>query len=374
MTCAPPQELTRPDAHPSPIEAVEVDLGNIAPLLHIAVCLVVVLAIPIGGLHLVPYVAPRLLPQRLAGLGYAQDIQARVDGAAAQYRLGLVPGDENLCAVIGFSGGQEGIDIEQLAREDESPVRYLGLCGACDGTVGGLTQLVSPLYESDLRPDLVIVAMSPFHLVVRPFQPSLARADIKFGVDLRLLQCRRQILHDFHVDVDPRYQAQDPWRGMTKNYFESIPDSLLGLRVEDYDQRGYFDAARYENSQEQRDSLCRLVQASRNRGSEVWILLMPLHPVLNDRIPASATTALSATLQQVFGDDAPRIVDCQQAIDAAEFFDASHLNEVGRATLTSLLARDVREHYHQNATPAPGIDQWAHHGDTVNAEEERPED
>ncbi len=354
MALASSQELTRPDARPSPVETVEVDLGNIVPLLQVALCLTVVLAIPVVGLHLVPYVAPRLLPQRLAGLGYAQEIQARVDGAAAQYRQGLVPHDEKLCAVIGFSGGQEGIDIEQLAREDESPVRYLGLCGACDGTLGGLTQLVSPLYESDLRPDLVIVAMNPFHLVVREFQPSLARADIKHGVDLRLLQCRRQILRSCRVEVDPRYGAEDPWRGMTKNYFEPIPKEFLAERVEEYGQRGYFDAAGYENAHEQRDFLRRLVQASRDRGAEVLIVLMPLHPVLYDRIPAAATQSVFTTLQQAFGDDAPPILDYQPMLGAGEFYDVSHLTGAGRAAFTSRLARDVHGCFHrETADGAP---------------------
>jgi hypothetical protein len=351
MALSPSQELTRTDALPSPVETVEVDLGNVVPLFQVAMCLALVLAIPVVGLHLVPYVAPRLLPQRLAGLGYAQEIQARVDGAAAQYHQGLVPAHENLCAVIGFSGGQEGIDIEQLAREDESPVRYLGLCGACDGTMSGLTHLVSPLYESDLRPDLVIVAMNPFHLVVRDFQPSLARADIKHGVDLRLLQCRRQILRSCRVDIDPRYGAQDPWRGMTKNYFEPIPEEFLAVRVEEYGKRGYFDVAEYEDSHEQRDSLRRLVAASRDRGAEVLIVLMPIHPVLYDRIPAAATQSVFTTLQQAFGDDAPRVLDYQQSLGAGEFYDVSHLTGAGRAALTSLLARDVHEHFLRHVAP-----------------------
>jgi hypothetical protein len=354
MALASPQELTRTDAHPSPVETVEVDLGNVSPLLQVAMCLVMVLAIPVGGLQLVRHVAPRLLPQRLAGLGYAQEIQARVDGAAAQYRQGLVPPDEKLCAVLGFSGGQEGIDIEQLAREDESPVRYLGLCGACDGTMRGLTELVRPLYESDLRPDLVIVAMDPFHLVVREFQPSLARADIKHGVDLRLLQCRRQILRACGVDVDPRYQAQNPWRGMTKNCFEPVPDEVLDFRTEEYGKRGYFDVTAYENSHEQREYLRRLVEESRARGADVLIVLMPIHPVLCDRIPASATLSVYATLQQAFGDDAPPVLDYQQALGAEEFHDVSHLTGAGRATFTSLLARDIRQHCRRDAAHPGG--------------------
>ncbi len=319
-------------------------MSNAMPLVRVGICLAVALAIPVCGLHMVKHFSPRLLPQRLAGLGYAQENQARVDGAAAQYREGLVPPDEYLCTVIGFSGGQEGIDIEQLAKEDGSPVRYLGLCGACDGTMRGLTSLVSPLYESELRPDLVILAMNPYHLVVRPFQPSLQRADIKYGVDVRLVKLRRQILRLFQVDVDPRYQGQDPWRGMTKNYFEPVPSWLLERRAEIYGERGYFDANRYENSHEQNLYLRRLVAASRSRGAEFLIVLMPHHPILYDRIPASATQALRATINEAFGDDAPPILDYQQAMEEQEFYDVSHLNGAGRATFTSLLARDIQPH------------------------------
>ena len=73
-------------------------------------------------------------------------------------------------------------------------------------------------------------------------------------------------------------------------------------------------------------------------------MLMPHHPILYDRIPASATQALRATINEAFGDDAPPILDYQQAMDEPDFYDVSHLNGAGRATFTSLLARDIQPH------------------------------
>jgi hypothetical protein len=83
---------------------------------------------------------------------------------------------------------------------------------------------------------------------------------------------------------------------------------------------------------------------------------MPIHPVLFDHIPAAATQSVFTTLQQAYGDDAPPILDYQQSLRAAEFYDVSHLTGPGRAAFTSLLARDIHRHCGRGAASPAGAE------------------
>jgi len=319
--------------------AVEVDFRRARPLVVIGGYLVTALAIAWILTLQLPKVFPSWLPQRLAGLGYVQDIQGRVDSAVLQTHNGVPSKGGPLCAFIGFSGGQEGIDIQQLAADDQCDVRYLGLCGASDATITGLQGLSAPLFDSELDVDVVVMAVSPFHLVVRPFQPSLDRSAIKYNADLRLLKSRRRLLAAMGIDSDPRYRNVDPWRPMQKQYFGVVSDRVMQLRIDDYRQRGYFDLSRYDAGGEQGEALRVLVRRTRDCGAEPVILLMPTHPALMQLLPAGAT----ALMRDCVGGLGVTILDMQAAIPLAGFHDGSHLNTEGRQKFTALLADALPE-------------------------------
>ena len=310
------------------------DPERIAPLVRVPARIIVVTAIMWSTLLLASLLKPQFFPQQLAGLGFAQEIQQRVDGAVAT--VAAEP-NTSICVIVGFSGGQEGIDIEQLAAEDGAPTRYLGLCGACDGTMVGLSELARPFFASDLVADHVVFAVSPFHLVVRPFTPSVRRTDIKHSIDLRLLAGRRRVLEGTNHSTDPRYRQGDPWRPMTKNYFHALPHVQLTRRIEEYGRRGYFDLPRYDVKGRQTKALSAMIFAAGRRGAKVTLVLMPTHPELLSRLPAGATERLLDRLESRLDGAQYRVLDYQDALPSQFFHDVSHLNLDGRRQFTSIL-------------------------------------
>lgn len=319
--------------------AIELDVSRARPLGVMGVYLVMTLAIAWGLTLQLPRVIPRCLPQRLAGLGYVQDIQGRVDSAVMQMQNEVAAEGGPLCAFIGFSGGQEGIDVQQLAADDRSDIRYLGLCGASDATITGLQELSAPLFNSELDVDIVVMAISPFHLVVRPFQPSIDRSAIKYNADLQLLKSRRQLLAGLGIKSDPRYRDIDPWRPMQKQYFGVVSDRVMQLRIDDYRHRGYFDLSQYDAGGEQGEALRLLVRSTRDRGAEPVILLMPTHPTLMQLLPEAATTRVRDIVDGLN----VTILDMQAAIPLTGFHDGSHLNTDGRREFSALLADELPE-------------------------------
>ncbi len=317
--------------------AIELELARVRPLLIVGAYVGLALLIAWLIVQQLPNVIPQAFPQRLAGLGYVEDVQGRVDSALRDAAAGnLIPGQPTL-AFIGFSGGQEGIDLKQLAEDDQAPIRYLGLCGASDATIRGLEDLASPLFESNLDVDCIVMAISPFHLVVRPFRPSLDRSAIRYSADRKLLAGRRQLLHLLGHEYDPRYQDVDAWRPMQKQYLGVVPDSVMQLRMSDYESRGYFRIENYDRDGRQGTSLLNMIRKARSRGSRVAIMLMPTHPVLIERLPPEAADVFRGLVAEL---NVP-ILDYQNAIGAHGFHDHSHLNTQGRREFTEILACEL---------------------------------
>ncbi len=328
-----------------------VNLSRAIPIVRVGFCAVFVLDAFLIALSMAPRVAPKWFPERLAGLGYADAIQRRVDGAAAQYRDGIVGADERLCVVMGLSGAQEGIDLKQLADEDDVDCRYLGLSGASDGTMAGLSELVAPLFVSGLSPELAIMAISPFQLVERPYKPSIARSDVQNVVDAKVVKVRRSILRVFGVEIDPRYTDEDPWGEAFKMYEGQVSPEVLSQKVDEYGRRGYYDPRKYEESDAQAAVLIRLVQQLSRRNAQVVIILLPVHPALNSKLPANASDAVVAPLRRAFKDKAPPVLDFQNAVEEKLFWDVSHLNTEGRQQFTSMLAHEVRTYLRESPRP-----------------------
>ena len=331
--------------------SASVDLSRAIPILRVGLCAFLVFDACVIALSMAPRVAPEWFPERLAGLGYADAIQRRVDGASAQYRDGIVGTDERLCVVMGLSGAQEGIDLKQLTAEDNVACKYLGLCGASDGTMVGLSALVAPLFDGELSPDLAIIGISPFQLVERPYKPSIARSDVRNGIDVKLVKLRRSILRFFGVEIDPRYTNEDVWGEMPKMYEGHVSPDVLSKRVDEYGRRGYYDPRKYEKSALQAAELVRLVQQLHSRGAQVVVVLLPLHPALNSKLPANAFDAVVGPLRTTFKDQVPPILDLQNAMGKELFWDASHLNKEGRQQFTTILAQEIRNYLSEKPGP-----------------------
>jgi hypothetical protein len=319
--------------------------SRLVPIVRVTLCIVLVLEAALIALGLIWEYAPHHLPTRRAGPGYLEEIHSRIDTAQLQIRDGTVSADEPLCIVTGLSGAQEGIAVGQLTEEDGIDARYLGLCGANDNaTMLAMTALVEPLFASELRPALTIVAISPLHVVDPPPAPSLGRHDVRRAFVVALMQARRELLHLLGVTVDPRHRDADPWRDMKKDSVGQLSKAEFAARLAFYEQRGYFDASRYQHDGTQTVALRRLVERLRALGTDVVIVLLPVHSSLVEKLPPPATESFEELLHSQESESVP-VLDFQQAISDDGFWDPLHLNLAGREEFTRELAKKIGEQF-----------------------------
>jgi len=87
-------------------------------------------------------------------------------------------------------------------------------------------------------------------------------------------------------------------------------------------------------------SLALLVSELENQGTQVVLVNMPLHPLLNDAIPPERRAALCAAIK-LLASPRVRVLDCQDAIATECFTDLVHLNAAGRAAFTGMMAGEM---------------------------------
>jgi hypothetical protein len=332
--------------------------------------LVVAVALDLGFRGLTA-AQPDWLPRRLAGLGFAEDIHLRCLSAARQYSRGKVGEDEHLCVILGLSSSSEGIQVSTLTESDGVACRYLAL-GRGGRNIVDVWEYAQPVFTYGLRADLVVMAISPFHmtdmrfdredplgsipnidkpgLLQRQRHPSLVdklwihsrRGDLNDAIDRPLMNAHCALLYNF--DQDFKACRVNPWAEMPNlNYPEHSTETFIKWTVQRYGLRGYYNREVYEQSHYQRAALVRVVQQFRERQAKVVIVLMPEHPLLRQRIPQAGVDAITDTLQQAFGDDQPPVIDRRAAIDPDGFMDISHMNSRGRDLFSYMLAEIVHE-------------------------------
>ena len=341
-------------------------------LVQIAAALGAILVLVNLGMTLVSAAAPGWLPKKLAGLGFSEGLMRKARSAALDYRAGGIAAEDSLCVVLGLSGASEGIDLGVVAQADRRACRYLGFARAGRNLIDVL-DYAAPLHDNGLRPDLVVLAVSPFHMVDGRFnrndplgsipnidkpgilvparQRSLAdrvwihdrRRDVSHAIDGALLDARFSLVRAFELDLSR--DRVDPWGEMPKlNYPETSTKAFMDWSLNRYRLRGYYDVEAYLQSKAQAGALKELVAGFQDNGAEVVIALMPEHSALRAQVPDAGLTALLQPLNEAFGEQGPAVVDLRASIDDAGFMDIAHLNSRGRDRFSSLLGEIVEQY------------------------------
>ena len=220
-----------------------------------------------------------------------------------------------------------------------------------------------PLLETDLRPDLVVFAINPFHLMDPPplqegfinnlqqeqtiaelmgFWFYFRRGDIKHAVERELSNARQRLFEFFDVRLDE--SGLDPWRETVRMAItQTSTDAGWQAKIRQYGLRGYYNPDAYLRSRAQGASLIELVTEFRSRDAGITIVLMPEHSLLRQRMPPAAMDALVESLSSAFGDQLPLLIDLQDAIPDSGFADISHLNEDGSEQFSLRLAEVISQ-------------------------------
>jgi len=345
------------------------DSPRLKPVLKL--CGIVLLFLMAANITLALFSAafPGWLPHQFFGLDFVEDNRQRAVAAAAQYREGTIDRDEPLVLILGLSSASEGIQLQTLRREVDHGTRYLALCGA-GRNMGEVTRYAKPLLASDVRPDLVVLAINPFHLMdPLPFKDGfvknlqqrkvaaelmgfwfyLRRADVKHAVEAGILDARHSLFDAFDVRMDE--SGPDPWREIIRmGLIQTSTDEGWEAKIRQYGLRGYYDPKAYIRSRQQAASLIKLITEFMARDADIMIVLMPEHSKLRQRIPPEAMDALLDPLHEAFGDRLPSLIQLRDSIPDSGFADISHLNEAGRVRFSPLLAAAIRQNL--SAPPA----------------------
>ena len=339
-----------------------IDTGRLKSVLTVTLLIAVCLFLINGALTVSTAAWPNWLPRQFFGIDFIVDNRHRVRAAAAMQEAEPASADTPLVVVVGLSSASEGVSLDALRERLAAETRVLGLAGG-GRNISDAARYAEPLLQSRLDPSLVILAINAFHLLDPPpvsevFVDNLTsaetmdalrgywlvdrRRDIKHAVDARIDTLRSDTQSLLRADMPVR---EDPWREIQRMH---IPQSTLETQwrrnLAGYRQRGYYDAENFLRSRRQPAAFRQLVEAIRERGAEVMVVLMPLHSRLREQLPAAARELLTSELVASMGDDALPI-DLTDAIADDGFSDISHMNQRGRDAFGPLFADVIAERF-----------------------------
>ena len=279
---------------------------------------------------------------------FIADNRQRAQSATEQYLDGTLTTADPSLVVLGLSSASEGITLTDLPSYIPDDARVLGLGGG-GRNMRDVERFATPLFNSQVNPDLVVFAINPFHLIDPPspttgFLENLGkqrtryelfglwlvtrRGDAKYAIDAQIDRLRSAIFSIFGVRLE---DEREPWREMQRMGLAQVSEeSEWQSNVKAYGERGYYITEGYTSSSTQIDILLDLIAEFRRQESRVAIVLMPEHSRLRERIPGVAIRLLEDALSTHFGSQAPPIVNLQASVLDSGFSDISHMNEQGR--------------------------------------------
>ena len=296
------------------------------------------------------------VPKQFFGVDFVKQNYQKVHDLI-RYRQNSKSNYKPLYAFLGLSGASEGIDTAVLRQSTNEQIDIISLSGA-GRNIKEIDIYAEPLINSQLMPELVAFAISPFHVMEPPVDTkdlltkfrktsaqqllsgwlSQKRNDLKHLIDMNILKVRLALSNYFNYGLDTSTNATKWQDDILMNMKQLKSTTEWEVKLEQYENRGYYSLDNYQNSQKQINLLIGLTKQFQNKGAEVIYVLMPEHSSLHQKIPQQALRNLNEQLNSHFqGDRKPNILDYRQAIIDAGFNDISHLNKIGRETFSSIL-------------------------------------
>jgi hypothetical protein len=283
----------------------------------------------------------------------------------AQDRLGIV---------LGSSTTECSIDPFELEKLDPESRSFLNLNGSGCNAVD-LNDLYDLIDFLGVRPNTLVVGLNPgmladpkidpksenrfnpisFYEHVRNHHAGLAFDELndlilepvhaclprffrfKYELHRAWFQARIDLLEAFHQKVDVAFRPADVlWSGANWVKGDHVPPWVIEKQVEGFRHKGWFDAVSYRDDGANASSLSNLIAKASERGSHVFIVLLPESTPVRSREPAAARIVLKKILADR-SDHNLTFLDFQSRIDDDLFYDAAHLNAAGRKIFTKLL-------------------------------------
>ncbi|HEV3004514.1 MAG TPA: hypothetical protein VGX78_08625 [Pirellulales bacterium] len=326
--------------------------------------------------------AARLLPdQRPLGWATYEHIWTRVATIDRLYHRGQLPPDTRLGIVVGVSSAQTGIERRILDANETAANRWIVLTGT-GASFENMEKVMRPVFLCRLKPAVVVLCVHTQMLVGEPYateeplgktQAVVGRSrraiesNLLLSTFLRVLKAHwvirhqaivahflRERIYEFrlcvfravgvHAEALSR-PAPEPWddEPLFWWHLDRGEGEAFALRQLGYWWTcGHFEAKNYHPDGPQARCLVRMVQAFRDLGAEVKIVIMPLRSPLRRRVPRQAKTCLFDVLDRAFPDDPPPVFDLEKEIPDRFFSDEVHFSSRGAERLSKLVVERLQ--------------------------------
>lgn len=306
------------------------------------------------------------LPDRQTGLGFVLDNRQRVEAAVHAYGTGEVRPDKYLAAIVGISNMREGVDLGVLSSAVGRRWRFIGVSGAGAGAAS-IVEHASIVSESDLRPDLVVLGITPQLMLEASNDAAPAdtpatkaplrervrdtvrgslwivarRRDISVSTERTLLDLRRRLFEALEVRLET-VDTQSPWRAMLRVMgSDRYPDEVLRKGIASAEARGTFDIASYRRDNLAAMQIGRTIRQFEDRGASVLLVLTPEHPWLRTREPPGVVAIIQDRLRKTSRNPNLKVLDFRSAVASDGFIDLVHLNSAGSRYFSAILAQEI---------------------------------
>lgn len=306
--------------------------------------------------------------------GRSREAQTIVSAALADLQERRVDRNRCVCVVFGTSGARDGLHIPTITNSDRGDCLYLGLCFA-GRNIAEIADICDVVLQSELRPQLAVIAIAPFQVMEGDIAPLMLQADqpeaalptltllherrdeLRLSADEALSVLRSKMLQPFEpIDHQPQpidhrtAPRMNPWlREMTnQSRMQNDDPAAAGLVLSLYDTWGYFDPAGYHKQMDGLGILMTLVRQFNSKGTRVVLVFNPEHSALRESIPSQAVPTIKAALEEAFGPGAVPILNFRELLQDREFRDVVHPNPVGQQSYSRAFAAGISDLLYDN--------------------------
>lgn len=268
------------------------------------------------------------------------DLLDLVGGKSEAIQSKTTESPDPLVLFLGASSVRLGLDSKFLEETWGVKWANLGVLGASTLT---LQEHSLPIFQSGLKPDVVIVGIHPCWLGRRPefMESSDKQPEVRFWMSKsqqilwrryhRMLMFARMAVGHYRWPNE-LWTVEQKLLGKANDYFRNYQFGLVGAR-------GYFTASNFHRRTEEYHSLSKLLKQVETLGAErVIVVLMPVHSRIRESVPEDA---LTLTLECIREAGVENVVDLRDAVSDEGFDDLFHVNESGKMTLSEVIGKRV---------------------------------
>lgn len=341
------------------------DVRRLAPILTVAALILgaafaldLLIGFTAGG-----YVVPQQRPIPEAD---SIDAQLRSAGLKAAYQSGSIKPTEKVLVHVGTSAFWRALDPDILTNELGSGYRHALIYGR-GGSLANIAQLTEPLLNSNIRPEGIVLYISPSMLGGRPpgepinldlaktvrsldgtdmvalLEQSLwlgrYRSYVQYFLQQQLATLRTTMRSAIGLSAT-KQPIRDPWtRRPIRDFDAPVGTASQWNQWTYWEENGFFDATRYRQQQsEQMAFLCDVIKRANGMGSRVIVVLIPLKARLRQSLPAELWKTIPAEIDKCKGNANVTIIDMSDSVSDEAFADYIHVTSAGRTVFSKELA------------------------------------